>query len=117
MVGGLTYVLPIVFGVSLAVALIIYWIGGRLAPKSIQGTDKNAPYSCGEHGPVKEAKLNSERFLTYAVYFLIFDVFAFAAMTSFYAGGFLPVIYALVVLTAVGMLIFARKNSKQRPYP
>jgi NADH:ubiquinone oxidoreductase subunit 3 (subunit A) len=110
MIGGFTYILPIVFGVSLATALLIYSIGGRLAPKSTQGTDKNAPYSCGEHGPVKEAKLNSERFLTYAVYFLIFDVFAFVAMTSFYAGGFLPVIYALVVLAAVGMLVFAKKK-------
>jgi NADH:ubiquinone oxidoreductase subunit 3 (subunit A) len=110
MTGGLPYVLPIIFGVSLATALIIYWIGGRLAPRSEQNKEKNAPYSCGEQGPVKEAKLDLERFLTFAVYFLIFDVLAFVVMTSFYATDFLPVVYTLVVLTAVGMLIFARKK-------
>jgi hypothetical protein len=51
-----------------------------------------------------------ERFLTFAVYFLIFDVLAFVTMTSFYATDFLPVMYSLIVLTAVGMLVFGRKK-------
>ncbi len=106
----LAYVLPVVFGVSLATAVVLYWIGGRLAPKSVVDAAKNAPYSCGERGPVKEAKLNLERFLTFAVYFLIFDVLAFVTMTSFYATDYLPVMYSLIVLTAVGMLVFGRKK-------
>ena len=110
MTDALPYVLPIVFGVSLAAALIIYRIGGRLSPKSDQNKEKNASYSCGEQGPVKEAKLDFERFLTFAVYFLIFDVLAFVTMTSFYATGFLPVVYSLIALVAVGMLVFARKK-------
>jgi NADH:ubiquinone oxidoreductase subunit 3 (subunit A) len=110
MIGELAYVLPVVFGVSLATAFVIYWIGGRLAPKSVQDSSKNALYSCGEQGPVKEAKLNLERFLTFAVYFLIFDVLAFVTMTSFYATDYLPVMYSLIVLTAVGMLVFGRKK-------
>jgi NADH:ubiquinone oxidoreductase subunit 3 (subunit A) len=112
MTSGVPYVLPIVFGVSLIVALIIYRIGGRLAPKSTQSADKNAAYNCGEPGSVKEAKLDSDRFLTFAVYFLIFDMVAFVTMTSFYATDFLPVAYALIVLVAVGMLVFARKNGR-----
>jgi NADH:ubiquinone oxidoreductase subunit 3 (subunit A) len=110
MTGGLPFVLPIVFGISLATALVIYWIGGRLGPKSVQSEAKNAPYSCGEQGSTREAKLNLERFLTFAVYFLIFDVLAFVTMTSFYATDLLPVMYSLVVLTAVGMLVFAKKK-------
>jgi len=110
MTGGLPYILVIVFGVSLATAVIIYLLGGKLAPKSEPTKEKNAPYSCGEHGPVKEAKVDLERFLTYAVFFLIFDVLAFVTMTSFYATDLLPVAYALIVLTSVGMLVFARKK-------
>jgi len=110
MTGGLLYILPIVFGVSLATALVIYFIGGRMAPKSVQNKETTAPYSCGEQGPLKEAKLDLERFLTFAVYFLIFDILAFVTMTSFYATDLLPVLYALVVLTAVGMLAFAGKK-------
>jgi NADH:ubiquinone oxidoreductase subunit 3 (subunit A) len=110
MIGGLPYVLPIVFAISLLSALVIYWIGGRLAPQSVAGAAKKAPYNCGEQGSVKEAKLNLERFLTFAVYFLIFDVLAFVTMTSFYATDYLPVMYSLIVLTAVGMLVFARKK-------
>jgi NADH:ubiquinone oxidoreductase subunit 3 (subunit A) len=110
MATGVPYILPLVFVVSLVAALIIYWVGGRLAPKSVHDEAKNAPYSCGEQPPMKEAKLDLERFLTYAVYFLIFDVLAFVVMTSFYATDYLPVMYSLIVLIAVGMLIFARKK-------
>jgi NADH:ubiquinone oxidoreductase subunit 3 (subunit A) len=110
MTAELPYILPLVFGVSLVAALIIYRIGGRISPKSNQTKEKNASYSCGEQAPVKEAKLDVERFLTFAVYFLIFDVLAFVTMTSFYAADFLPVVYSLIVLIAVGMLVFARKR-------
>ncbi len=110
MTSGLPFILPIVFGVSLVAALIIYRAGGRLAPKSSKSVEQTAPYSCGEQGPVKEAKLDLERFLTFAVYFLIFDVLAFVTMTSFYATDFMPVVYSLIALVAVGMLVFAKKK-------
>ena len=110
MVSEIPFILPLVFGVSLIAALIIYFVGGRISAKGEKSEGKTAAYSCGEEGPVKEVKLNVERFLTYAVYFLIFDVLAFVTMTSFYATDFLPVVYSLIVLTAVGMLVFARKH-------
>jgi NADH:ubiquinone oxidoreductase subunit 3 (subunit A) len=110
LISGVPYILPLIFGVSLVAAIVIYRVGGRLAPKSSQSADKNAQYSCGEQVPLKEAKLDLERFLTFAVYFLIFDVLAFVTMTSFYAKDFLPVVYSMVVLTAVGMLVFAKKR-------
>ncbi len=110
MISDIPFVLPLVFGVSLLVALIIYFVGGKISAKSPSTQGKLAPYSCGENGPTQEVKPDLERFLTYAVYFLIFDIMAFVTMTSFYASSFLPVIYALIVLTAVGMLIMARKK-------
>jgi len=110
MTESLPYILPLVFIVSLSTALIIYGVGGRLSPKSKPTREQTSSYSCGEIAPAKEAKLDLERFLTYAVYFLIFDVLAFVTMTSFYASDFMPVLYSLIALVAVGMLIFARKN-------
>jgi NADH:ubiquinone oxidoreductase subunit 3 (subunit A) len=110
MTSGVPYILPIVFAIALIVTLLIYYAGGRLAPKSSQSIGKNAAYNCGEAGSPKEAKLDLERFLTYAIYFLIFDVVAFVTMTSYYATDYLPVVYSLVVLASVGMLVFARKT-------
>jgi len=110
MTDGLPYILPIVFIVSLSAALIIYRVGGRLSPKSKPTQEQTTSYSCGEIAPTKEAKLDLERFMTFAVYFLIFDVLAFVTMTSFYATDFMPVVYSLIALVAVGMLIFARKR-------
>jgi len=98
MTTDIPFILPLVFGVSLAAA------------KGNQSEGKTAAYSCGEQGPTKDVKMDLERFLTYAVYFLIFDILAFVTMTSFYASGFLPVIYSLIVLTAVGMLILVIKK-------
>ncbi|MGE5555705.1 MAG: NADH-quinone oxidoreductase subunit A [Methanocella sp.] len=110
MTTDIPFILPLVFGVSLAAAVIIYRVGGRISAKGNQSEGKTAAYSCGEQGPTKDVKMDLERFLTYAVYFLIFDILAFVTMTSFYASGFLPVIYSLIVLTAVGMLILVIKK-------
>jgi len=110
MSSGIPFILPLVFGVSLIAALIIYFIGSKISAKGKQTEGKTTGYSCGENGPVREVKMDLERFLTYAVYFLIFDVLAFVTMTSFYAKDYLPVMYSLIVLVAVGMLTFARKR-------
>ncbi len=110
MITDIPFALPLVFGVSLLSAVLIYQVGGRISAKGKESKGKTAAYSCGEQGPAKEAKMDLERFLPYAVYFLIFDILAFVTMTSFYATGFLPVIYTLIVLTAVGMLILVGKK-------
>ena len=104
------FVLPLVFGVSLLAAIVIFLIGKRIAPKGQNIAGKNAPYACGEEMTVEEVKFDLERFLTFAVYFLIFDVLAFVTVTSFFNVGVMPIIYALVVLMSVAMLIFARRK-------
>ena len=103
--------LPAIFGVALLAALAIYWLGGRISPRNVaQSAGKTAPYACGEDLPAEEMKIDLERFLVFAVYFLIFDVFAFLMATSFYATAFVPIFYSLIVLVSVGMLILSRRH-------
>ena len=111
MTSEIPLILPLVFGVSLLAAVIIYLIGGKISAKGSQNVPgKTAPYACGEDEPLEEVKVGLQRFLTFAVYFLIFDIFAFMMVTSFYAGGFMPIVYSLIVLMSVAMLVFGRKR-------
>lgn len=108
---SISFLLPAIFGIALLAALVIYWVGGRISPKDVaQSAGKTASYSCGEDLPAEEMKVDLERFLVFAVYFLIFDVFAFLIATSFYATGFVPVVYSLIVLISVAMLILSRRH-------
>jgi NADH:ubiquinone oxidoreductase subunit 3 (subunit A) len=108
---SVSFLLPVVFGVSLVIAAAIYLIGGRVKPKvSSQDVRKTESYACGEVLPVQELRVDLERFLIFAVYFLIFDVLAFTIATSFFALGLTPAIYSLVVLAAVAMLIISRRH-------
>jgi NADH:ubiquinone oxidoreductase subunit 3 (subunit A) len=108
--------LPAIFGAAIVVGLALYWLGGRISPRNvIQTSGKTAPYACGEDMPAQELKVDLERFLVFAVYFLIFDVFAFLIATSFSvtgisAIGLVPIAYSLIVLMAVGMLILSRRH-------
>ncbi len=110
MITDMPLVLPLVFGIALLVSIIIYVIGGKIAPKGKDTPGKNAPYACGEDEDLPEVKVGLERFLTFAVYFLIFDVFAFMMVTAFYTLGVMPMIYALVVLMAVAMLVLGKRR-------
>ncbi len=107
----LPFLLPIIFGVSLVLALTIHWTSGRMMTKG-RGINpaKTEPYSCGEDLPVEDLRIDLERFLIFAVYFLIFDILAFVLATSFFSIGLVPIAYAVVVLMAVGMLAFSRRH-------
>ena len=109
MISDIPLVLPLVFGVSLLVALIIYLVGGKISAKGSELPGKTAPYVCGENETLPEVKVSLERFLTFAVYFLIFDVLAFMMVTAYYNLGFMPIIYSLVVLLSVAMLVVGKK--------
>jgi len=111
MISEIPFILPLVFGVSLLAAVIIYLIGGKISAKGSPNVPgKTAPYACGEDAPIEEVKVGLERFLTFAVYFLIFDIFAFVMVTSFYTIGLMPIVYSLIVLMAVAMLIFGKRR-------
>jgi len=111
MISDIPFVLPLVFGVSLLAAIIIYLIGGKISAKGAQNVSgKTEAYACGEDAPIEEVKVGLERFLTFAVYFLIFDIFAFVMVTSFYTIGIMPIVYSLIVLMSVAMLIFGKRR-------
>lgn len=100
-----------VFAVCLALMLLIFWVGGRGMSKSTsKAQGKTEPYACGEDLPAEESRIDLEKFLVFAVYFLIFDILAFILATSYFATGIMPVAYISVVLVAVAVLIYSRRH-------
>ena len=97
--------LPFIFFLSIMVGLILYWVGGRIGAKGEKSADKVAPYACGEDLPPRKLQVDVERFLIYAVYFLIFDILAFILATSLSTPGYFPAIYASIVLMAIVILL------------
>ena len=100
----------VIFTLSFTLGLAIYVFGGRLSVKG--GGEKGAksvPYACGENPP-EEARINLERFFVFAVYFLIFDVFAFMIAVSSSAYWILPLFYSLITLMAIATYLIAGRN-------
>lgn len=102
--------LPFIFFLSLVIGLILYLVGRMVAAKGEKTAGKVAPYACGEELPARKFQVDIRDFLIYAVYFLIFDIFAFTLATSLGTPGYLPVIYTLIVLIAVVTLIHLRRQ-------
>ena len=97
--------LPFIFFLSLLVGLIFYLVGRIVGAKGEETTGKVAPYACGEDLPARKLQIDVERFLVYAVYFLIFDILAFILATSLNTPGIFPTLYAIIVLMAVIILL------------
>ena len=97
------------FVLSFALAISLYTIGGRISPRSREErrrAGKNNTYACGEEPPpIKETRINCERFFIFAVFFMIFDVFAFMVAISYSAPAYLSVLYSLIAMMAVTLLI------------
>jgi len=112
MLGDSPLLLPAVFVFSLVIMFFIYWLGGKISARAKPGNvvGKTAPYACGEDLPSEELKVDLDRFFIFAVYFMIFDVFAFILATSFDSLGLIPAVYALIVLGAVLMLLAVRRR-------
>lgn len=107
----MSFPLLLVFAISLAAMLLIFLLGGRGSAKNEgKNKGKTEPYACGEDMPAEESRIDLERFLVYAVYFLIFDILAFILATSFTTTGIMPVAYVSVVLVAVAVLIYSRRH-------
>ena len=100
------------FAISFSLGLLIYLIGGKISAKGRKKErGKTISYACGEEPPpVGEVRLNLERFFIFAVYFLIFDVFAFLIAISSSAPWYLPTIYSLIVLMAVFTFLIMRRR-------
>lgn len=104
--------LPFIFLMSLLAGLAIYILGGVVAAKGKKTKGKAAPYACGEELPPRKFQVDVKEFLTYAVYFLIFDIFAFTLATSLSltTPSYFPAVYALIVLMAVLTLAPLRRR-------
>jgi NADH:ubiquinone oxidoreductase subunit 3 (subunit A) len=97
--------LPFIFLLSLLIGLIFYLVGRIVGPKGKETTGRVAPYACGEDLPARKFQVDVEKFLVYAVYFLIFDILAFILVTSLNTPGIFPTMYAIIVLMAVVILL------------
>ncbi len=92
---------PFIFIVCVSAGLIIYFVGSIVGRTGEKTDGKATPYACGEELPPRRFQVDVEEFLIYAVYFLIFDVFAFILATSLGTMGYFPVVYTIIVLMAV----------------
>lgn len=99
----------VALGLALGTALVIYWLGGTVAPKSKPTANKLMAYACGERLTGTKLQVDAEQFFIYAVYFLIFDVLAFILATSMGMTGLLPVVYLLAVVAALIPLFWRRE--------
>jgi NADH:ubiquinone oxidoreductase subunit 3 (subunit A) len=66
--------LPIVFLLFLAFYAILYWLGGRVAPKANSIGEKLDTYSCGEEMPVPPVKISFRLFFYIALFFTMMHV-------------------------------------------
>jgi len=95
--------IPFVFFVSVVVVLLIFWFGGRIAAKGKESAGKLTVYACGEDVPAVKLQVNVERFLLYAVFFLIFDALAFLVALSYAAiSPLYPIAFTIIILLSVG---------------
>lgn len=105
------FLLPVAVVSAVIVISLIFWIGGRISPNVVKDDpEKLAPYACGEEFQIEEHGINMERFLIYALYFLIFDVLTFIMAVSFFERGIMPAIYSAVALASVIVLVIARRH-------
>ncbi|MCQ5340808.1 MAG: NADH-quinone oxidoreductase subunit A [Candidatus Methanomethylicia archaeon] len=92
--------------IALLIVLSIFFIGRKFSQKQKYDKEKFLPYACGEDLPVEEVRINLEKFLIFALYFLIFDVITYIIAVSFFERGILPAIYSIIALASVLVLIF-----------
>jgi len=101
----------IAYVMSLLLGLVLYLVGGLLAPKGEKTAGKLAPYACGEDLPPIRPRLNLERFYIYVVLFLVFDITIFLAAASMYNPGVYPALYILTALLAASLLYYLREGA------
>ena len=89
----------IILLLSVISSVLIYMIGGRIAPHAPQTELTLAPYACGEDLPAEKSPQSSEEFFSYIAYFLIFDIAGFLLALSI--GN--PSIYAMAFILIIGI--------------
>jgi NADH:ubiquinone oxidoreductase subunit 3 (subunit A) len=100
---------PLVVGLCLLVALLLYWLGGRISFKGKTTPGELATYSCGEDLPGGKLQIDEGLFFVFSAYFLVFDILAFVIATSLSRPGWLPALYAGIALCAITLLLPLRR--------
>ena len=95
---------PLVVGLCLLVALLLYWVGGRISFKGETTPGEVATYSCGEDLPGGKLQIDEGLFFVFCAYFLVFDILVFVIATSLNRPGWLPALYAGIALCAIALL-------------
>ncbi|MEM3506297.1 MAG: NADH-quinone oxidoreductase subunit A [Candidatus Bathyarchaeia archaeon] len=97
---------PIIgFIIAVLVSIIIYIMGGAIAPKASSSNDKIAPYACGEDMPPEKSSISIHVF-DFAALFMVFDVIALVVALSMGISIYEePIVLALVLLYAILVLI------------
>jgi NADH:ubiquinone oxidoreductase subunit 3 (subunit A) len=90
-----------VFAVTTLVVLVLFWVGGKIGTKGTKTPGKLARYTGGENLPATKVQVNVERFYIYALFFMIFDAFAFLVALSFAQPGVYPVLFTIITFLAI----------------
>lgn len=100
-----------IFGLSLMLGIFIFILGKRseVKPRPVHnggGIIKFMPYSCGENFPFDlRSRINLERFMMYAIYFLIFDIAAFILAISFNLLSIAVIVYSALILASISLIV------------
>ncbi len=65
---------PVAFLIFLACSALLYWAGGRLAPRFKKVGDKLTSYACGEDMSENKMKIDYRMFFYIALFFTIMHV-------------------------------------------
>ena len=95
---------PVAFGLPVVVALLLYWLGGRISFRGKVTPGELATYSCGENLPGGKLQIDEGMFFVFCAYFLIFDILAFIIATSLGQPGLVAALYAAIALCAIVLL-------------
>jgi NADH:ubiquinone oxidoreductase subunit 3 (subunit A) len=98
------------FVVITLVVLVLFWVGGRIGAKGRKTPDKLARYTGGEKLPTVKVQVNVERFFLYALFFMIFDAFAFLVALSFAQLGVYPILFTIITFLAIIMVWYNGSN-------
>ena len=94
-----------VFLLCLLAALILYWLGGKMAPRFAAEGGKAKAYTGGEDIPGKKQHM-SYQFYHLALIFTVLHVTTLVVATAFLAGaGVIAMFYLLIGATAVVVVL------------
>jgi len=106
---------PIIgFILASLIAVTIYAIGGKIAPKTSSSKNKLAPYACGEDFPPEKVPISIHVF-DFAALFMVFDVIALIIALSMGISVYEePIVLMLVLLytalVLISLFVLARRR-------